>query len=100
MEDFISGTAILQEIRAVRDELREFRETVTAWQLETAERIARAETTLHPIVGNGQPGKLATMDTRITSLERTKWKWAGIASGSGLVAGFIFDLLKKKWFGF
>ena len=87
-------------MRDLRSELADLRDKVTSFYQSLLERKVDLEATLHPIVGNGQPRRLATMDTRMTSLERNRWKWSRIAASSGLVAGFIFDLLKKTWFGF
>lgn len=97
MDGLIPGTVILDEIRAVRDELREFRSDVNAWQLSTAEKIAKLEAQVKPaIVGNGQPSKLATIDTRVTALERGKYWLAGASSASGAAVGIIFELVRKR----
>ena len=74
MDGLIPVNLILEEIRAVRDELREFRSDVNAWQLGTAERLSKTETQIHPLVGNGQPGEIAKIKDRIGALAGVYWE--------------------------
>lgn len=65
--------------RAFRDtEWREFRESVSAWQQETGERIAQLEIQVKSgITGNGQPSRLAAVEQRVRSLEWARWYVGG-----------------------
>jgi hypothetical protein len=98
LKDYIPATAILDEIRAVRSELQDFRRDVQSWQQDTGERVQALESVTKPaIVGNGQPSKMSILDARITILERGKYWLAGVCSCSGLVGGILFELVRKHW---
>ena len=97
MDGLIPGSLILDEIRAVRDEMREFRSDVNAWRQETGERIAKLEAQVKPaIIGNGQPSRLAQIDDRVTALERHHWRLAGAASAAGAIVALLVDVVRKK----
>lgn len=64
---------ILTEIRAMRDDLREY-----------GERTATLEAQIYPLIGNGQPGKIAQMESSISRL--IQWRW-WVLGASSAVAG-------------
>lgn len=80
-------------------ELREFRAAVTTWQQETGERVAAVETSLKPVLGNGQPGRLAVVESRLGELEKTQWKQAGAYAALATVAVAGWELVKKYLLG-
>ena len=78
---------------------------------EDIERLARVETTLetiaHAILGNGQPGFIATTNSRIGDLERYKAENSGVfrtikwmlGAVGGFVAAFGGALINHLWKG-
>jgi anti-sigma-K factor RskA len=50
------------------------------------EVVSRVE---HRLFGNGQPGELSALKSRITKLENWRWYVCGIAVGLGAFAGWI-----------
>jgi hypothetical protein len=97
MEGLIPGNVILDEIRAVREELRDFRETVTGWRQEMGERVATIETQIRPaILGNGQPSRLAVVESHVDDLRRERWRLAGIATGVSGLFMLVLELFRKK----
>lgn len=96
MDDLLPNM-IIDEIRAVRDELRSFRETVTAWRQEMGERIATIETQIRPaILGNGQPSRLAVVESHVDELRRERWRLAGVATGVAGLFTILIELFRKK----
>ena len=100
MGDLIPGNIIIDEIRAVRDELREFRKDISDWQLETAERLSKTETQIHSLVGNGQPGEVQKIKDRVSSLENDRWRLTGLVAGAVFVFGVCWEFIRHRWFNF
>ena len=77
---------LLTEFRAFRDtEWREFRESVSAWQQETGERIAQLEVKTQDLCGNGQPGRMTVAERSIAALQRFRyWQLGAAAVLSGI----------------
>jgi hypothetical protein len=86
---------LLTEFRAFRDtEWREFRESVSAWQQETGERIAQLETKAQDVCGNGQPGRMTTAEQSIAALQRFRyWQLGAAAALSGALTLVLHYLL-------
>lgn len=83
---------LLTEFRAFRDtEWREFRESVSAWQQETGERVAQLEVKERDIGGNGQPGRMALAEQSIAALQRFRYWQLGAAA----VVSVLFTLVLK-----
>lgn len=86
----------MDDIQPLIDEIKEFRAEVSGWRQEYGERVMALETTLKPIVGNGQPGRLSDVECRVGELERGHWRQAGgyaVISAGGVVA---WEFVKKK----
>jgi hypothetical protein len=78
---------LLTEFRAFRDtEWREFRESVSAWQQETGERVAQLEVKAKDLCGNGQPGRMTVAEQGISALQRFRyWQLGAAAVLSGII---------------
>lgn len=60
------------------------------FQLHVIESLARLETNMTTLVGNGQPGRVTKLEDRVDSLRR--WRWlitGGIIAISALIH-FVF----------
>ncbi len=69
---------LLTEFRAFRDtEWREFRESVSAWQQETGERVAELESQMRDLYGNGQPGRVSRLESKTDKHSRVIWLGMG-----------------------
>ena len=71
---------LLQEFRAFRDtEFREFREDVASWKQDSGERLAKLESeVMTGVSGNGQPSRLAVVESKVQNLERLTWIVSGV----------------------
>lgn len=62
------------------------------------ERLARLETHVESLVGNGQPGRLTVAEKKISDLQQWRWTTTGIYIGiSSLVSvatAFVYHLWK------
>lgn len=60
------------------------------------ERLARLETHMESLVGNGQPGRLTLVENEVSEIQRWRWKATGIYIGvSGAVScltAYLFHL--------
>lgn len=78
-------------------ELRELRTDFNNTMRETGERLAKLETHLESVVGNGQPGRLTLVEQSVKELTAWKWKMVGITTAIATVAStvvaFLFHLI-------
>jgi hypothetical protein len=73
---------ILTEVRGCREDIK-----------EQAEKISALEATTYPALkNNGQPSLLSKLDTRVTELEKERWRLAGWLSGVCLFASTILTV--------
>ncbi|MDR3746666.1 MAG: hypothetical protein P4M04_00655 [Acidobacteriota bacterium] len=88
---------LLTEFRAFRDtEWREFRESVSAWQQETGERVAQLEVKAQDLSGNGQPGRMTIAEQGIAALQRVRyWQLGAAAALSGALTLVLHYLLPR-----
>jgi hypothetical protein len=78
---------ILDELKELRDDLRDFRGEVAGWKAESGERLATLETQVKDVVGNGQPGRMTIAEEAIGALQRWRyWVLGGAAGVSGVVS--------------
>lgn len=75
-------------------ELRELRADVNRNSRDTGERLARLETNMTTLVGNGQPGRITLLEQAVTKLQQWRWKLAGVAAAVSCVVSFIAWLIK------
>lgn len=74
---------ILAEIKGLRDDTK-----------ENGERLARLETQMYSLVGNGQPGRIALLERVVEWLSRWRWWVVGAAAGSGGVISGVAWLVE------
>jgi hypothetical protein len=84
--------------RILLEEFRALRTDINAWKQETGERVTAIETAIMPaILSNGQPSRLAVVESRCTSLEQVRWRVPGIGAAVGSVATVGVELLIHLW---
>jgi hypothetical protein len=89
MEDTILAE-VLTEVRGLRSEVAE-------WRQEMGERLAITETKVTDLYGNGQAGRVSKLESRLTAIERIRWKvtgilvalWAVVTAASSFAAKYI-----------
>lgn len=79
------GDAADAKFDLILAELKELREDSKA----NGERLARVETQMYSLVGNGQPGRIALLERAVESLSRWRWWVVGAAAGSGAVISVL-----------
>ena len=66
------------------------------WRIGLTSDMAEVKTMLKQICGNGQPGTLGKLETRVSALERVKNQMAGAIAVVSAVGGyFIHELLSN-----
>jgi hypothetical protein len=73
---------LLNEMRGLRADL-----------VGHAERLAGIEAILHSIAGNGQPGRLTNLETKVSRLNEFRYWLLGAAAGIGIVAGVLEHII-------
>lgn len=58
------------------------------------ERLAKLETHMESLVGNGQPGRLTVVENKVSELQRWRWRIAGIATGLSAALTVILHFWK------
>jgi hypothetical protein len=69
---------ILAELKGLRDDTK-----------SNGERLARLETQMYSLVGNGQPGRIGLLERAVEELKRWRWWVVGAAAGSGAVISVL-----------
>lgn len=80
----------------ILQELRELRSDYNEHARDTGERLASLEQQMYTLVGNGQPGRIANIETAaaklkdtVSELEKWRWKVAGaLVAVAALCTGF------------
>lgn len=79
-----------QTSNVILTEIRELRATVTAWQLDGAERLSALETSVKSgITGNGQPSRLAVVEKSVEQLNRFKYWLLGAAATVSVILHYV-----------
>lgn len=71
------------------DEIRSLRQDFNQFARETGERISTTEADLHGLMGNGQPGRVSTLETAVSNLYAWRWQVIGAAAGSSAIISVI-----------
>lgn len=82
-------TLILEELRSLREDLH-------AFERDTAGRVSVAESQLHTLLGNGQPGRIAHLERDVDQLKQWKWWIAGIAAGVPVTTSILTWYFTRK----
>jgi hypothetical protein len=81
---------LLQELRALRDEQKDFRELVNLWHNDHTSRLSSLETQMKTgVTGNGTPSRVAVAEERIDGLLRYKYWLLGVTAGVSAIASLI-----------
>jgi hypothetical protein len=75
---------LLTEIRGLRGDLAAH-----------SERMVAVETILHTLTGNGQPGRLAILENKVTQLQEFRFWLIGAAAGFGVASSLVMHFLLR-----
>jgi hypothetical protein len=70
-------------------ELRELRADYNAHARETGERLSALESQMHTLVGNGQPGRIALLESAVNKLQLWRWWLIGMSAGASTVVSVL-----------
>lgn len=70
-------------------ELRELRGAFTENARASGERLAKLETMMYGIVGNGQPGRIGKLEESVEKLLQWRWYLIGVAAGVSAVTACV-----------
>jgi Holliday junction resolvasome RuvABC endonuclease subunit len=76
-------------------ELRDLRIIVTDSNNKTGERLARLETDVKSLLGNGQPGRIGILEATVARIDRFKYWLMGGAASFAFVADLVYRFFKK-----
>lgn len=85
-----------QTVDLILNEVRELRGDYNKHARDTGERLASLESQMYSLCGNGQPGRIALLETAVEALKRWRWYLAGMGTASvglGTIAGGLAGLL-------
>jgi hypothetical protein len=81
MDAMTTTDIILEELRALRTDYN-------AHARDTGERLAALEAQMHDLCGNGQPGRIRTLELIVERLQAWRWYLIGASAAvSTIVAG-------------
>jgi hypothetical protein len=78
----------------ILSELRSLREDFNSYARESGERIATLETDMHSLVGNGQPGRVASLEDAVRKLSQWRWWVVGCTAGCTAVVSVLAWFIK------
>ena len=84
------STLILQEVRDLRQEMRDTRSDVARLAQGTESRLTACESSLKPLIDNGRPGLISVIREDVAKLKQWKWYLAGLCAGLSLAANAVF----------
>lgn len=79
----------------ILSELRDLRSAFNDNARDTGERLARLETSMHTLIGNGQPGRITLLETAVDQLKQFRWWMIGAAAGVSAVVSAVAWILRK-----
>lgn len=69
--------------------------TTDEFQIHVVETLARLDTHMESLVGNGQPGRVTKLETAVDSLRKWRWTISGAVLGAaGLISAAIHFIFK------
>ena len=71
-------------------------EQLDDWRIGLTSDMAEVKTMLHTLCGNGQPGTISKLETRVSALERVKNQMAGAIAVVSAVGGYFIHGLVAK----
>lgn len=70
-------------------------EISTDFQQRVVDSLARLETHMENLVGNGQPGRVTNLETEVKDLNKAKWYLSGSVVGVSTLLGTVIHFLFK-----
>ena len=64
-------------------------EQLDVWRIELTADMAEVKTMLHTLCGNGQPGTISKLESRVSSLETWKNRIAGAIAVVAMASGYV-----------
>jgi hypothetical protein len=65
------------------------------FQSHVIDSLARLETNMKDLVGNGQPGRVKILENEVSSLKKARWTFAGIIVGATAVISALINIFFK-----
>ena len=65
------------------------------FQLHVIDALARLETNLKALTGNGQPGRVGKLETDVEALKKARWTVGGIIVGASTVISSLIHFIFK-----
>jgi hypothetical protein len=91
---------IIQALNDLRREMRDMRADFNSFSQDCGARLSTVETSVHSLVGNGQPGRVGLLEAAHYALsKKVSWMWgwaAGAGAAVGLFAGGIMVEVFKR----
>jgi len=66
------------------------------FQSHVIEALARLDTHMESLVGNGQPGRVGKLEEKVDDLSRIRWAFGGIVTGISVTVSAIVHFLFKQ----
>jgi hypothetical protein len=88
-------TALPDTTSLILTELRSLRDDFNNYARESAARISVTENDLHGLLGNGQPGRIAKLESVVEQLKQWRWQVVGAAAGCSAVISVLAWFITK-----
>ena len=75
-------------------ELRELRNDFNDFARQSGERLSKLERDNYLLMGNGQPGRIARLETSVEMLQEWRWWLIGASAGVSTVVSIIAWFLR------
>lgn len=85
----------LDYLELIFERLGKIDESISDLRADTAEDISRLTTQMHDIAGNGQPGRLARLEEKVSNTEKKIIFVSGIVAVIGTAGHALWDWLSR-----
>jgi hypothetical protein len=64
--------------------------TPDEFQIHVVDSLARLDTKITSLIGNGQPGRVTRLESAVEELKKARWIVGGIIIGVSAIIHFVF----------
>jgi hypothetical protein len=69
--------------------------TSDEFQFHVVDALARLDTKMATLVGNGQPGRISILEVQVEALKRARWIAGGVITGITIVVSALIHFVFK-----
>lgn len=100
MEGNESSQMVVAALNQLSGEIRDLRKDLTTFSLDSMSRVSALEQSNRALIGNGQPGRVTVLETKVDVLEKDRDEAAGAhkrarlwSAGAGSITATLVEVM-------